>query len=460
MTRCNPAAVLQAAGLLQSADGSCPEITGVREDSRLVRVGDAWVLNAPRSAQDALRFARDAQQRGAVCVVVPESDAPALHGVVAVPLLVVRDAGAAARALVFALYGAWIRQVRWVGITGTNGKTSVAWLAAQMWPGSSAYVGTLGLYADGRKLRDLANTTPRLSDFLPDLVAAVAAPAAAMVAVEVSSIGIAERRLADMPWIVRVLTNLTRDHLDFHGTLEQYHLTKLQWFADDALSRWCERETLTRVSVPASGYSEADLGADQWTGLPRYVRRNLAGACAVVRALGQTPRTDVALPPGRMELVALARARAYVDYAHTPDALRDVLSGIELVPGGRLIVVVGAGGDRDRGKRPLMARAAVELAHTVIFTSDNPRSEDPGTILDAMLGTFDEPDAITPRYAAHGVGLEWYRIADRAAAIRYAVALAGVNDVIVVAGKGHEQYQEIQGVRQPFSDHDILRGLA
>lgn len=459
MPKCNAAHILRRSGLLVSASAE-PDIGGVREDSRRIQTGDAWVLNRPRTPQDAIAFARDACARGAACVVAVESDAAALPRDLGVAVLVVRDAAAAARALVYALYGEWIRQVQWVGVTGTNGKTSLAWLVAQMWPGASAYVGTLGLYARGRLVYALDNTTPRLSDFIPDLAVALGDPTQALVAVEVSSIGIAQQRLADMPWTVRVLTNLTRDHLDFHGTIEQYHLTKLQWFDGDALVRWCERDTLPRVQSSVSTYSEDDVAGVSLRDMPRYMRRNLAGARAVVRSLGQQPREAVTMPPGRMELVPVRGIRAYVDYAHTPDALRDVLTGIELAAGARLIAVVGAGGDRDSGKRPLMARAAIELSHTVIFTSDNPRSEDPDKILDAMLSVFDDPDPVVPRFAALGVGLECYRIVDRAAAIRYAVSLARAGDVLVVAGKGHEQYQDVMGVKHPFSDHDVLRSLA
>jgi UDP-N-acetylmuramoyl-L-alanyl-D-glutamate--2,6-diaminopimelate ligase len=386
------------------------------------------------------------------------------------------------------------RQLRTIGITGTNGKTSCChWIAQCLTElgKKTAMVGTLGNGFPGA-LAPAANTTPDAVS-LHALLRDYLAEDAKCVAMEVSSHGLAQGRVNGVHFDVAVLTNLSRDHLDYHGDMASYAAAKAGLFA------WPELEyavlnmddpfgvelagKLGCSGVQTVGYSlegklegcrfavlGSDLVADaagihfkavtpwgtaQLNGklLGRFNASNLLAALAVllvsgialedaVRELGQVESVA-----GRMQrLGGEDRPLVVVDYAHTPDALEKVLGTLREIMGGksRLICVFGCGGERDRGKRPLMGAVASRLADRVIVTSDNPRGEDARAIIDEIIA---------------GMGANYHVIDDRAAAIDAALRGAQPDDVVLIAGKGHEDYQEIQGVKWPFADADVARRI-
>jgi UDP-N-acetylmuramoyl-L-alanyl-D-glutamate--2,6-diaminopimelate ligase len=357
------------------------------------------------------------------------------------------------------------------GITGTNGKTSCSqWLAALLEASGTraGVIGTLGSGYPGQ-LAGGANTTPDALE-LQALLAGFRDSGARAVAMEVSSHGLEQGRVSAVRFRCALFTNLSHDHLDYHGSMEAYAAAKSRLFAmpgleaavlnlDDALGARLAKELAGRVRVIGYGLQRgADLtvrnGAieSSWGRAPANI--NAVGTFNALNALGllgclvaygipfqEAAQELAALPPvpGRMERVG-ERPLVIVDYAHTPDALEKVLGALRPVAsarGGRLAVVFGAGGDRDPTKRPLMGAVAAKLADRVVVTSDNPRSEDPAAII---------------RQIGLGPG-----IADRAEAIGTAIAEAEESDVVLIAGKGHEAYQEIAGRRHEFSDAAVAR---
>ena len=409
------------------------------------------------------------------------------------PQVVVRSARRALSRAAANFYGHPGRRLAVVGITGTNGKTSTAFLVRHLLDRCGWKCGLTGtVHHDvGTGPVPSERTTPEgleIQHYLAEMVRN-GCRAAAM---EVSSHALDQGRVEGLPFRVAVFTNLTQDHLDYHGTMEAYFEAKARLFlslepgsvavlpAEDA---WGVRlRGLVPVGVDVWTYGTgagADVRAVEpefretgteftletgrmrvrarvpWTG--SFNLANALAALAVGRALGLD--TDVLVRalaeapavPGRMERVPWdGPFTVLVDYAHTDDAVRKVLGVLRPLTRGRLAVVVGCGGDRDAGKRPLMARAACESADRVYFTSDNPRSEDPRAILDAMVaGVAGQKNFVVEP--------------DRRAAIRRALEESGPGDVVVLAGKGHEAVQEAGGVRHPFSDPDeaaaVLRGL-
>lgn len=374
-----------------------------------------------------------------------------------------------------------------VAVTGTNGKTSVTqWIAQALCARGRkcALVGTLGNGFPGALVPG-PNTTPGvhvLREFLPESVR----QGAQACAMEVSSIGLHQNRVAGIRFDVAVFTNLTRDHLEYHKTMEAYAAEKAKLFdwpglghavlnLDDPFGRALAAQLAGRVAT--TGYTlESATGTDRvlratelsesggalaftLDGVrfqaPVVGRFNAANLLAVIGALlaGGERRADIAAvlrhivpPAGRMQPVGGDHAPlVVVDYAHSPDALEKVLTtlrGTATARGGRLVCVFGCGGDRDPGKRPQMGAIAERLADAVVVTSDNPRSEEPLAIIEQVLAGMQSQPVIEP---------------DRAQAIATAVAAADVRDVILLAGKGHEPYQEIAGVRLPFSDLDTAK---
>jgi UDP-N-acetylmuramyl-tripeptide synthetase len=472
-------------------------------DSRRLHAGDGFVA-WPGAATDGRRFVSSALDAGATAALVEREGVEAYtfddERVVAVPGLKV-----SAGAIASAFHGAPSTALDIVAITGTNGKTSTAWWVAQLLSFCEkpcAVVGTLGmgrppapgnaasaLVATGLTTPDPVMLQSQLRRFVDEGLKACA--------IEASSIGLVEGRLNATQLRVAVFTNFTQDHLDFHGSMEDY------WSAKAALFDW---PGLASAVVNLDDGRGADLaaaltgrGLDVWTvaiesgdntnparlfaqdlaftdsgmalrvgerdaqgriidthslSLPlvgRYNVSNLLCVLASARALdvplADAVRACAALTPvpGRMEQVAVAtpgQPLVLVDYAHTPDALEKALQALQPLAhqrGGALWVVVGCGGDRDAGKRPLMAAAAEREAQRPVLTSDNPRSEDPLAILRQMVAGLSSPDAaqVEP---------------DRAQAIALAVARADRRDVVLIAGKGHEDYQDIHGVKKPFSD--------
>ena len=386
------------------------------------------------------------------------------------------------------VYGEPSRALHMVGITGTNGKTSVAhWLAqafAQL-DRKAAIVGTAGNGFPGA-LTPALNTTPDAIE-LQQRLAYYRQQGASACAMEVSSHGLVQGRVNGTSFNVAVLTNLSRDHLDYHGDMDSYAAAKAQLFdwpgldtvvlnLDDAFGQRLEQTTR---SARVAGYGfqrgavvgenlrlsqnglqlrvrtdwgDADLAA------PLLGRFNAANLLAVLTTLLVSDvKLDAACqalahiqpPPGRMQMLGGdAHPLVVVDYAHTPDALEKVLATLrEIVSGGRLICVFGCGGNRDSGKRPLMGRAAVEGADAVWITSDNPRNEDPRHIIDAILAGVSGAKLNDSAHVEP----------DRARAIFEAIGGAHQGDVVLIAGKGHEDYQEIAGERLPFSDVRVAR---
>ena len=458
-------------------------------DSRRVGAGDGFVA-WPGAATDGRRFVPQALASGAVACLV-ERDGADDFGFEDEAVATLPGLKTACAALAAHFYQQPSQALDVVAFTGTNGKTSSAWWLAQLLQGAGrpcAVVGTLGVGQPGGDWLSTGLTTPdpfmfhaALRRFADDGVLACA--------VEASSIGIAEGRLDATRVAVAVFTNFTQDHLDYHGDMASYWAAKRALFdwpglraavvnIDDPqgavlarelaqrseLDLWTVsiRDTSARLCVTDHGVTSHGMaGVVREAGNPthtrielplvgRYNLSNLVGVLGAARALGMGLADALSAcraltpVPGRMQTVpATADAPlVLVDYAHTPDALEKALLALQPVAGarqGRLWCVVGCGGDRDPIKRPLMAAMAEREADVVVFTSDNPRSEDPQAILAQMVA------GLSDRAAAQVVP-------DRAQAIALAVKQAGPQDVVLIAGKGHEDYQEIQGVRRPFSD--------
>ncbi|MDP1924674.1 MAG: UDP-N-acetylmuramoyl-L-alanyl-D-glutamate--2,6-diaminopimelate ligase [Thiobacillus sp.] len=376
------------------------------------------------------------------------------------------------------IYGEPSRALHMVGITGTNGKTSVAHWLAQAFvrlDRKTAIVGTAGNGFPGA-LTPTLNTTPDAIE-LQQRLAYYRQQGATACAMEVSSHGLVQGRVNGTSFNVAVLTNLSRDHLDYHGDMDSYAAAKAQLFSwpgldtvvlnlDDAFGQRLE-QSIRSARVAGYGFQRGAVVGENLrlsqNGLQLHVRTDWGNADLAAPLLGRFNAanllavlttllvSDVKLedacqalahiqpPPGRMQtLGGGAHPLVVVDYAHTPDALEKVLATLrEIVSGGRLICVFGCGGNRDSGKRPLMGHAAAEGADEVWVTSDNPRNEDPHHIIDAILAGVTGKPRVEP---------------DRARAIFEAIGGAHQGDVVLIAGKGHEDYQEIAGERHPFSD--------
>ena len=451
-------------------------VSGIASDSRRVQPGDVYVARCG-NAFDGHDFVPDAVGAGAVAVISQRAvDTP-------VPNIVAPDTVRNLGALGARFYDSPSRAVDIVGVTGTNGKTTVAYNIARLGgAGQAGYVGTLG-WGTPPDLGPSALTTEDplvLQARLRTLVDR----GVSRVALEASSHALDQGRLDEVDVDVGVFTNLSRDHLDYHGTMARYGAAKRKLFerrlrvavvnVDDPAGAAIAAAADGRMEVVGIGRAGAvhwsDLGLHRGgihgTWITPWGRRSfdLAGffgefsvynaacvltACCVlgdrlvevVDAMRELPGV-----PGRMQAVA-TRPMVFVDYAHTPEGLNAVLAAVRShVGSGRLIVVFGCGGDRDQGKRPLMARAAESGADLVVATTDNPRSESPASILDDVMDGFENPDAVV-------------RVSDRREAIAVALERADAGDVVLVAGKGHEDYQEVDGRRLPWSDAGTVAEL-
>ena len=474
----------------------------VQTDSRLVRPGDTFVA-VRGAAADGARFVRQAIDAGAARIVSEEAPPPDLSGGVAWER--VPDARAAAAALAAGDAGNPSRRLSVVGVTGTNGKTTIANLVRRALEGCGVPCGLVStIEYDPHPLASSApgpavNTTPG-PVVLQGLFATSLANGCRAVAMEVSSHGLEQRRADGTRFACAVFTNLTQDHLDYHRTMEAYYAAKRRLFLDlapraavvnaddeagarllgelrgavgDAAPRvlWSYGFTagcdlrIRNLSLGPRG-SAFDLALPGGRGevpirtalLGRHNALNLAAAFGAALSLGLDPAGIAAAlcaaPPvrGRLEPVRVAGSPAafFVDYAHTPDALQNVLRTLRELTSARLFAVFGAGGDRDRGKRPLMGEACAELADELVVTSDNPRSEDPGAIIEDVLA------GIPAAMRAHTVVEP-----DRRAALRRAVAMANrEGDVVLVAGKGHEDYQIFADRTIRFDDREELLAAA
>jgi len=463
------------------------EISSLAYDSRAVRNGTLFFC-VPGFRADGHRFAPAAVQAGAAALVV---ERPLGLGV---PELRVASVRAAMAPLAARFYGDPADELQVVGVTGTNGKTTSAYLVRALLEAGGVQCGLLGTVKSviGGSEREVLRTTPEAVDLQADLRAMLDGGDRAC-AIEVSSHALELGRAGAIGFAAALFTNLTQDHLDFHPTMEDYFLAKRKLFvppedasapaprisvvnAGDPYGRRLAEEVPGAVTFAVEAqadYSATELRCgfdgcsftlrtpegEERLELPMPGRFNVAnalGALAVAHGLGvpmatllETLARGVRVP-GRFEPVERGQDFAViVDYAHTPDSLENVLSAArELVgAGARVLCVFGAGGDRDRGKRPLMGEIAARLADIAIVTSDNPRSEPPEGIIEEIMagaGTAREGELET--------------VADRRAAIARAVALARTGDVLVIAGKGHEQGQELAGGRKiPFDDVAVAR---
>ncbi|HEU4355270.1 MAG TPA: UDP-N-acetylmuramoyl-L-alanyl-D-glutamate--2,6-diaminopimelate ligase [Actinomycetota bacterium] len=426
----------------------------------------------PGSRLDGHDFAAEAVSRGASVVVV-ERRLPIEVTQVLVPS--VREAMGPISAV---FYGRPANRMRMVGVTGTNGKTTTTFLlesvfrAAGWTPG---VVGTTGVRIDERVV-PFPRTTPEAPD-LQRLLADMVDAGVGAVAMEVSSHGLHQHRVDGTRFGVAVFTNLTQDHLDYHASMEEYFEAKARLFTGALSDRAvvnhdsAEGRRLARSGLPTVTFG-LEQGADVRATEVRTSREGLTfrvgdlrvrsalhglfnvenslAVLATARELGIADEAtvrgiaEVRVVPGRVEAVEAGQAfLVVVDYAHTPDSLENVLRMARGLAAGRLIVVFGCGGDRDRAKRPLMGRVATEVADLAVITSDNPRSEDPGAIV-----------AEVEAGAREGRGAVEVEV-DRRAAIRRAVRRAAPGDVLVIAGKGHEAYQELADRTIPFDDREV-----
>lgn len=467
-----------AAALVVNAAAD-PEILGLTADSRAVRAG--WLFAAlPGVKADGRAFISQAAAAGACAALVPAGTV-FTEGAPAIPVIEAADPRAAFAHLAAAFYGRQPEIV--VAVTGTNGKTSTVTFARQIWTGlgkPAASLGTLGLVGPGLDHYG-AMTTPDPVSLHADLARAADAGVGRL-AMEASSHGLEQRRLDGVRLAAVGFTNLTRDHLDYHGTMDAYFEAKAGLFnrlapsgaaavlnADapqfGALRRIAESRGLRVVGYGAAGAEIRLVSAEATSrgrrltldvfGRKAEVELPLAGGfqtanalCALGLVVSGDPAVDILCAvnllsgldgvPGRLQHVAdtTVGAPVFVDYAHTPDALETVLTALRPHAAGRLVCVFGCGGDRDPGKRPVMGELAGRLADRAIVTDDNPRSEDAGSIRAAVKAGWP--------------GLE--EIGDRAEAIRAAVADLRAGDVLVIAGKGHEQGQIVGAEVRPFDD--------
>ena len=470
-------------------------------DSRRVRPGDVFVA-VPGARAHGLAFARQAVSAGAVAVLCA-SDHRGVAG--DLPAIFVDDVVRASGHLAALLVDEPAERVALVGVTGTNGKTSCTYLLESIWHAAGIPCGVGGTIVQRGPGFERGSylTTPgaiELQSFLAELARA----GARWAALEVSSHALAQHRVAGAIFRAAVFTNLTRDHLDYHRTEEDYFAAKLLLFseyldhergvavvnADDPRAEEIRSRTCARSVVTYSGSGRAaDLRVESASSSLDGVRgvlvgfgqriefssrmfgaanlANIAAAAATALATGVDHAavgeglSNARPVPGRLERIGSGTPAVFVDYAHTPDALERTLFAVRQLAPARVIAVFGCGGDRDRGKRPLMGEIAANLADVVVLTSDNPRSEEPETILAeierGMVGKTvrEEPEQLAAS-RARGYAVE----EDREAAIRLAYAIARPDDVIVIAGKGHEDYQEIAGVRRPFDDRALAASLS
>ena len=473
-------------GWAGGAEAASLDIKGITADSRAVRAGMVFAA-LPGARSDGRAFIADAVARGAVAVLAPEgtawpAEAPAR------PLITTPDARRALALMAAAFYG--VQPDSAVAITGTNGKTSSVDFLRQIWGDTgrkAASLGTLGLIMDGVPAGPSLTTPDPVA--LHESLARLARDGVVAVAMEASSHGIDQRRLDGVRLAAAGFTNLTRDHLDYHGTMAAYRVAKLRLFetllpegapaiamADmeaetlAALRDIASRRRLDLRLVGVGGDALALIGAealpegqrlifrmagarhDVMLPLPgRFQADNALLAAMLAIATGIAPESAMAAlgrlrgVRGRMERAAILPngAAIYVDYAHTPDALTRLLAALRPHVAGQLHVLFGAGGDRDPGKRPLMGRAAAEAADRVWITDDNPRSEDPAMIRAAVLQGC--PEAVDA--------------GAREDAIAKAMGALGPGDVLAVAGKGHESGQEIAGIVHAFDDVAMVRKL-
>ena len=460
-------------------------VESIAYDSRRVQKNGLFVAMRGES-RDGHEFIGQAIEKGASVIVAEREEKHSRA-----TCLVVENARNALADLSATFYGLPAQRLKLAAVTGTNGKTTITFLIKHICEKAGLRCGLIGTvrYEIGERVLPASRTTPESLD-LQELLAQIVNAGCRAAAMEVSSHALAQDRTRGLEWNVAVFTNLTQDHLDFHGTMESYFESKLKLFTqlgqqqknrkpvavvniDDRYGEQLLQRIGKKVAVITYGMGvRADFRASNYRvefggtsyqldarGKSYLVRVPLIGrfnvlnsvaALAAANALGVDLREAVlslgksSQVPGRLELVPAKRQfQVFVDYAHTPDALRNVLKTLRELGPNRLIVVFGCGGDRDRKKRPLMGEIADRHADYAILTSDNPRKEDPNSIITEIEKGFRST--------------HYEKLVDRAEAIGRAIALVQPRDIVLIAGKGHENYQEFAAHTVPFDDIQVAR---
>ena len=476
-------------------------ISGLAVDSRRVAPGDVFFA-CQGQHQDGHRYIAEAIARGAAAVVAAHADG----GAGTVPFVVTLAVRRCLALMAARFYGEPSRRLTTLAVTGTNGKTTTTYLLESIWRAHGVSTGVIGTinYRYGGVTRPSPLTTPDALE-LQRILASMLAAGVGAVAVEVSSHALVLDRVCGCHWDAAVFTNLTHDHLDFHENLEAYYAAKARLFhdhlrrsekagrvavvgTDNAFGQRLAREIDGRVVTfgreQAADVHPVDVrqslrgmeGAVSALGVPVRVSsaligvhhlQNVLAAVGAARGLGlpvdviEAGIRDCDTVPGRLERVgSTSQTPVFVDYAHTPDALEGAIAALRALCSGRMITVFGCGGDRDRTKRPLMGEVAARASDIVIVTSDNPRTEDPEAILsDIEPGIRRGGLASVAASAVRAGGRGYVREPDRRTAIALALDLAAAADVILVAGKGHEDYQIGGAERRHFDDREEVRAL-
>ncbi|MGV3625605.1 MAG: UDP-N-acetylmuramoyl-L-alanyl-D-glutamate--2,6-diaminopimelate ligase [Archangium sp.] len=466
------------------------DVTGITADSRSVKPGDLFIA-VPGTRADGVQFAHEAVQRGAVAVLAEKT-----IGGLSVPLFVTPSVRKAMALVAGNFYGNPARDMTMLGVTGTNGKTTTAWLVESICAAGMNNVGLFGTIKIryGGNSIDPTHTTPDAIS-LHKTLREMADAGVDTVVMEVSSHALAQDRVHGITFRSAGFTNLSRDHLDYHKDMEVYFQAKRRLFtenlsagglavvnADDTYTTrvYNEMKQLKRQSWKFSRAGNGELSASNVEYTTKGIKATLktpAGDIAIKSALIGAHNLDnilcatgIALAagasrrdvqdgiervirvPGRMERVENGGITAFIDYAHTDDALAKAVESSRAVTKGKLIVVFGCGGDRDEGKRPLMGEVAAQ-ADIPIVTSDNPRGEDPDDIIQDIIPGLEKGELRRMSPAKARTGERGYLVeADRKAAIALAISLAKPGDTILIAGKGHETYQEVKGEKSHFDD--------
>lgn len=462
------------------------EVTELSNDSRLIAAGSLFIAY-PGAVTDGRLFIEKAVKAGASAIVYEPANFPAnVLFPESIPCLPIANLAEEIGAIAQRFYQHSSRHLSVTGITGTNGKTTIAYQLAQaheLLGEEAAYIGTIG-QGKVSKLESLANTTPDAL-CLHRLFNAYWQRGVRQVCMEVSSHALSQNRVEGIEFKQGIFTNLTLDHLDYHRTMDEYAQAKAKLFAlehlewaiinqDDKYKGLMEKALQPHVKKITYGMSKAsDVRVEQWQSDMRGTVMTIASPWGrheiKIRALGQFNlynslavftslmvhnysitrvieiMAELKAAPGRMEIVA-QNPYVLVDFAHTPDALENVLRTLKEIKRGDLWVIFGCGGDRDKSKRPIMGNAAGLYADKVIVTSDNPRNEDPVQIIQEIVEgiSVDKPQVTR---------------VNRKEAIEYALTNAEAEDIILIAGKGHEAYQQIGAVKHPFSDQEIVKAI-
>ena len=440
----------------------------IKTDSRKVVAGDTFVAIKGLTV-DGHDFIEKAIENGAVKIVCE-------HGSYSVETLVVPNTKEWLQQYLLDNYKEEVNKIKLIGMTGTNGKTTTCFLTYQMLLSlgkKAAYMGTIGLYMPGVK-RELSNTTPEILDVYSLIIEAIEAGCEYFV-MEVSSHSLVQKRIEGLEFTVEAFSNLTEDHLDFHKTMENYLHAKMLILdqlkgtiivnSDDAYAKYFETKSYKTLGYSGNDYQilnyeetpkgtlitfKADKEYKVETNLKcKYNVYNYLTALGILNTLGFRIEDiinitkDINAPRGRCEQIRVRNSYAVIDYAHTPDAVEKIITSFLENKKGRIITIVGCGGDRDPLKRPIMGEIASRLSDYVIFTSDNPRTEDPNKILEDIL---------------KGVTKDNYEVEiDRPTAIRKGLDMLGDNDVLLILGKGHEDYQIIGHTKHHLDDLEEVK---